>query len=74
MSRSKNGCAIIFNFEDFQDYKTCPKREGSQKDVDRLVKVFGDLNVDIGDRVHKNMTYNSMQERLKECKYQLVVQ
>lgn len=74
MSRSKNGCAIIFNFEEFQDSKKHEPREGSQKDVDRLVKVFGNLNIDIGDRVYKNMTYNSMQKKLEECKYCLFVQ
>lgn len=73
MSRSKTGCAVIFNFEDFQDYKRYQKRIGSQRDVDRLIKVFGDLNIDIGDRVYKNMTYNSMQLRFKECKYLLLI-
>lgn len=69
MSRAKNGSAIVFNFEDFHEFKKYKKREGSQADVDRLLMVFGDLNIDIKDRVHKNMTYNSMRERLKECKY-----
>lgn len=66
-SRSKNGCAIIFNFEKFQDSISYLNREGSQKDVNRLVKVFGDLNIDIGDRIYKNMTVDEMQTKFKEC-------
>lgn len=67
-SRATNGSAIIFNFEDFYDHQTYLKREGSQADVDRLLEVFDNLDIDIQDRIHKNMTYNSMQQRLKECK------
>lgn len=68
-SRGKNGCAIILNFEEFQDVERYPKRKGSQRDVDRLVKNFGELNIDIGNRVYKNLTYDKMQGRLTECKY-----
>lgn len=72
-SRGKNGCAIIFNFEEFQDVKTYPNRDGSQRDVDRLVQNFGELNIDIGNRVHKNLTYNKMQKKLTKCKYSFLV-
>lgn len=68
MSRLLTGCAIIFNFEIFQNNSQFETRQGSTADVGRLVKVFGDLNINIENRVHHNPTYNSMKQRLKECK------
>lgn len=74
MSRAKNGSAIIFNFEDFQEFKKYKKRDGSQADVNRLLSVFRELNINIDDdRVHKNMAYNSMREKLKDCKCMCVI-
>uniref|UniRef100_A0A336LYG3 CSON010544 protein n=1 Tax=Culicoides sonorensis TaxID=179676 RepID=A0A336LYG3_CULSO len=67
MSRKKNGCAIFFNFEDFDNYKRFPKRDGSQVDVNRLKEAFQKHDIDISDdRIHKNLTFNSMRDRLRE--------
>lgn len=66
MSRGKNGCGIIFNFEEFHDPRK--RREGSEEDVRKLKDAFQAMNVDLGDRIHKNLTCNSMRERLKDCK------
>lgn len=71
MNRTFTGCAIIFNFEEFQS-KKFEKREGSQADVKRLEDVFYKLNIDIRDRIYNNLTYNSMRQRLKDCKYRIV--
>lgn len=73
-SRSRTGCAIIFNMEDFQNHKKFKKREGSQVDVDRLQQILTNLNIDVENNVYKNCTYNSMQQKLKYCKlsYQFI--
>lgn len=69
-SRKKAGIAIIFNFEDFFSYKTYPKRKD---ELSRLISVLGDLNIDVGDRVYRNLTKAAMIVRIKECMYLLLL-
>lgn len=69
MSRKLNGCAIIFNFEQFQNKKKYPNRDGSTADVKRLCEVFKQRNIDLKERVYENLSFNLMAQRLNECTY-----
>ncbi|CAG0899827.1 unnamed protein product, partial [Darwinula stevensoni] len=58
------GWAIIFCYEEFDQYLQLPPRKGVQKDVNNLTRVFKDRGFSV--KTYKNLKYQSIKEELYE--------
>lgn len=66
MGHKKRGVALIFNHETFDDVEN-KKREGTDKDQERLEKMLNHLQFEV--RCYKDLKYGKLMNVLKERKH-----